>query len=156
MSNLKFKTPPSRGKGKRYYCGPFAICAITGKPYETSVKPAINDYRNRPLHLGILGMTNGQVQGVLRQYGYWLDREFLHTNKYDREDYDGKVPTLAHWMRKRKGYQLKSLYLVEVTHHYVLVQGRKFIDNHTEKPVFIRQAPHRRARVRRVWEVKKM
>lgn len=60
---------------------------------------------------------------------------------------EGEQPTLAAWLRKRSSCQMAQTYLVTLTAHFVVVRGRKFIDNHTMTPTWIRRAPYRRARV---------
>jgi len=47
------------------------------------------------------------------------------------------------------------VYLVNVTDHYVVVQGRKIADNNTGKPVWLKEYPHRRARVWKTWRIVK-
>jgi hypothetical protein len=62
-------------------------------------------------------------------------------------------PTLAEWLRTTKRAP-DTYYIVEVSHHWVLVKGRKFVDTFTKGEwVFLRSAPHRRKRVIGVWEV---
>lgn len=63
-------------------------------------------------------------------------------------------PTLAEWMRAKR--DPNAHYILEVTNHWVLVKGRKFVDTFTKGEwVFLRSAPHRRKRVRGVWRVEK-
>jgi hypothetical protein len=60
--------------------------------------------------------------------------------------------TLASWLRNRK--DKAGTYVINVTDHYVLVVGRKFVDTYTRGEwVPIGKAPHRRTRVARVWQV---
>jgi hypothetical protein len=62
--------------------------------------------------------------------------------------------TFAAWLRQRKNKA--GTYLVNVTGHYVLVSGRKFVDTYTKGEwVNIGKAPHRRTRVVKVWEITK-
>lgn len=61
-------------------------------------------------------------------------------------------PTLAQWMRSKRNPDV--FYIVELSGHWVLVRGRKFIDTATKGEwVFLRSAPHRRKRVKNVWMV---
>jgi hypothetical protein len=61
-------------------------------------------------------------------------------------------PTLAAWLRTRE--DKAAVYVVNVTGHYVLVAGRKFVDTGTRGEwVNIGDAPHRRSRVENVWRV---
>lgn len=60
--------------------------------------------------------------------------------------------TLAAWLRQRPNRA--GTYVVNVTGHYVLVVGRKFVDTATRGEwVSIAKAPHRRTRVENVWQV---
>jgi len=38
----------------------------------------------------------------------------------------------------------------------MVVKGRKFVDNKTRKPVWIRQAPGRRKRLEVVWRIERL
>lgn len=61
-------------------------------------------------------------------------------------------PTLAQWLRQRP--DRAGTYVINVTGHYVLVVGRKFVDTKTGGEwVSIAKAPHRRTRVENVWKV---
>lgn len=61
-------------------------------------------------------------------------------------------PTLAAWLRTRP--DKCATYIINVTGHYVLVSGRKFVDTYTKGEwVNIGKAPHRRCRVVKVWQV---
>jgi hypothetical protein len=93
----------------------------------------------------IMGTHWWQIWDVLGWYGWAVT-----------EDSENWVPlrsgiTLAHWLRKRKNR--RELNVVELTNHWVVVEGHKFCDNHTMEPVFIRKAPHRRKRVIQVYRV---
>jgi hypothetical protein len=60
--------------------------------------------------------------------------------------------TLSAWLRQRP--DRAGTYVINVTGHYVLVVGRKFVDTQTSGEwVSIAKAPHRRARVENVWQV---
>jgi hypothetical protein len=49
-----------------------------------------------------------------------------------------------------------QIWLVELTSHYVIVQGDWFIDNHTNHKVHTAYAPHQRAQVKRAWVAHRM
>lgn len=60
--------------------------------------------------------------------------------------------TLAAWLRQRP--DRAGTYVINVTGHYVLIVGRKFVDTATRGEwVSIAKAPHRRTRVENVWQV---
>ena len=61
-------------------------------------------------------------------------------------------PTFAQWLRSRP--DRGAMYIVEVTGHWVLVKGRKFVDTYTKGEwVFLGSAPHKRRRVCNAWLV---
>jgi hypothetical protein len=65
-------------------------------------------------------------------------------------------PTLARYCRQfREDFQEHAC-IIGVTGHYVAVYGRRFCDSHTEEPVFLRKSPHRRTRVERVFQIRKI
>jgi hypothetical protein len=69
-------------------------------------------------------------------------------------DLNRNPPTLATWVRERTDYEFEQAYLVIVTHHWVAVRGRWFVDTFTAgKPVRITDAPRRRKRVRYAYRV---
>jgi len=128
------------------YCGPAALCAITHNPYE-DVRTAINQYRGRKLTTGVLGLSSVELRGAMRI----LDVNHSQT-KYPMDNpKTGRPPTLAAFLKNRKDDEMTRPLVIQLTGHYVVVKGRKFIDNHTIEPVFIRKAPHRRRRVVRYW-----
>lgn len=66
-------------------------------------------------------------------------------------------PTLAAWLRKRTPEQRKQTFVVEVAHHWIAVTGKKFVDTYTKgKWVWLKDAPHRRKRVRAAWKVERV
>lgn len=145
--NYQFTVPPNRKP--KWYCGPFAICAITGEDYEAKVRPMINAIRGRRPSTGVVGMTGREVRLTLKDLGYegWWYWDYKHEGR-------GIKPTLAKWLRDRPFKD--DLVIIQLTRHFVVVQGSHFIDNHTEVPVHISGAPHRRARVERVMRVRKL
>ncbi len=131
-----------QGDGRNLKCGPTAIAVITGKPI-SEVKEAI--YKVKGVRY-VGNMNNRLVYWTLRDLGYAM---IPHPYPFTKTD----GLTFAAWLRNRNAEEINSLFLVQLTRHYVVVKGRKMIDNHTKEPVFIRQAPHRRKRVQRVFEI---
>ena len=67
-------------------------------------------------------------------------------------DLNSNPPTLATWERERT--DMEAAYVVIVTGHWVAVRGKWFCDTYTRGvPVKIKNAPHRRKRVRFVYRV---
>jgi hypothetical protein len=147
-----------RDVGGRAWCGPTAIGAITGEPL-SKVREVLREakggqtikYRGkwgqtcerlRP----VKGTTTGQVIRALAKLG-WIASRISVPNE----------PTLAAFLRKRTPSLMNVHLLIEVTNHWVVVKGRKFVDTFTKgEPVFIGKAPGRRKRVHGVWIVTKI
>ncbi len=128
-----------KGDGRRVMCGPGAISAITGKDV-ADVKAMV--YKVKGVRY-VCRMSNGHMISTLLRFGYRIR---------SRAEFNPK-PTLARWLKSRAPGKLNSVYLVRLRGHFMVVKGRKAIDNMTVDPVFIRQAPNRRARVHIVWEI---
>ena len=116
----------------KLWCGPTALATLTGQPTSV-IHRVIRDVSGkrkvtgtRVNHLIIAGLRLG-----------------IGMTKYS---VSGK-PTLAQWLRKNQALYAHSPVVITLTHHYVTVMGRRFVDSHTREPVFLRKAPHRRARV---------
>lgn len=128
------------------YCGPAAISAITGLTTAESAA-AIRIYggaRRRAIKSAYLY----ELKYTLQKLGYEVEEAGVQGGG-DRK----KMPTLARWLRERE--DPSAMTLVFVTSHFAVVKGRKYIDNHTGKPVWISKAPGRRRRVRNWLTIRK-
>ena len=65
-----------------------------------------------------------------------------------------RMPTTASWLKTRN--DKNELNLIVAGYHYQLVKGVKLVDSWTVAPVFIRKAPRRRARMKKVYKVVKI
>ena len=144
---MKLHLPKKRAKG-RWYCGPHAIGAITGESFET-VRAAINRYRGRAPNIGVTGMHSHEGKAALNYLGYDLDKRY-HAMYGPGEG----PPTFKQWLKRPRNED--QIWLVELTTHYVIVQGDWFIDNHTEGKTHVAYAPHQRARVKRAYVAHRM
>jgi hypothetical protein len=133
------RNPPPRSR-RVTWCGPAALSIITGLDYETC-RSALTRIGNRT----IKGSYNHEMVAALRFFGYTIEQD----------DYPSR-PTLAAWTRRRKGDDATAMFLVNITRHYVVVQGRKACDNVTRTPVFLKDMRLRRSRVERVWKVTRL
>lgn len=122
------------------YCGPAAFSAITGKPAEHGAR-LMRQISGRP---AIKGVHHLDLRESLFQMGYRTKSRAMV-----------KRPTLARFLRERTGELTTAMLLIELSSHYIVVKGRKAVDNFTEEPKFIRKFPHRRARVVRYSIVEK-
>lgn len=129
------------------WCGPSAVCAMTGVPYMTVLEifkrvraSRSTAYSRRVI---IKGTYNWEVSEVLHRLGY-----FTRSFPVPEENM-----TLAAFLRSRPKDQVNDMVLVQITNHYIAVQGRKAADSKTGKPVFIKDMPGRRARVKKLWKI---
>jgi len=140
---MELHIPSKRNGRKRWYCGPFAIAAITGCSFEQAREWANLAKGRENLNTGICSMTDGQVRDALGMAGY--------------------TAVISHWNRGEKKLTFKEflklprgpddVHLVSLTDHFVTVQGNYFIDNHTGHRVLVDYAPWQRKRVRIAWGV---
>jgi hypothetical protein len=153
------------------WCGPAAISAVTGEKVSTVVQwmKQLSGKRS------IKGVSKGLMQRTMTMLGW----EASTIQKFDSERINGgterigssivvvsgfstkyvpwkKRPTLARYLREHRADFQEHACIVELTGHWVAVYGRRFCDNHTKEPVFLRSSPHRRARVQSVLQIKKV
>jgi len=143
MSRLS--TPASREGGKRWYCGPFAFAAITGAGFEEA-RRKINEARNLPANRGITGVGNRTMIKALRGEGLSIVTDYRRTNSDTKH-------TLNSWLKSMSRHD-RGVYLVEVTGHWITVEGRSLvIDNHTKHPVSAFTAPWQRKQVHVAYQI---
>jgi len=129
-------------KKRMTWCGPAAISIITGCGYDAALE-LLKQVTGRSV---IKGVARPDMFRALRRLGY---------DCKSRQEFTDWRPTLAWWLRQRESDEMSLTYLVNVTGHYLVVRGRKIADNKTGEPVFTRKYPHRRKRVKVVWQVAK-
>lgn len=139
---MKLHIPTKRPGKKRWYCGPFAIAAITGCSFnqarEWANKAKLRDNPNQ----GVCAMTDNQVRDALCMAGF--TSIIAYWPRGDR-------PTFRDFLKLPRAEG--SILLVSLTDHFVTIQDSQFIDNHTEHKVHVNYAPWQRKRVRIAWEV---
>lgn len=166
------------------YCGPTAVAIITGKKLsvvldafrEARGRPTSKQAKARRkwdtwFRLDqIKGTSTGSVKTALASFGYQMRTVILPEIETDPKPLSlaqqvlfsprrGKrpglnTPTLATFLRKRTPDQRKATMLLNVSNHWVVVEGRRLADTFTKGvPVTIGKAPHRRKRVRAAYIV---
>src|SRR5271157_111257 len=153
------------------WCGPAAISAVTGE----KVSVIVATMKRLSGRRCIKGVSTGLMMRTLTLLGWEavtlhkFDSEKIHTPE-ERVGYGimisagmttkyvpwKKRPTLARYTRQNRADFQEHACIVETTQHYVAVFGRRFCDNYTKEPVFLKQSPHRRARVQKVLQIKKV
>jgi len=155
----------------KLWCGPAAISAVTGEPV-SKIMGILRDLSGRRT---IKGVGYRLLQRTLAQLGW----EAVTIHRFDRRRTEPKVerisasitvtsgagvefvepkkrPTLARYCREHRADFQEHACIIGVTGHYVAVYGRRFCDNHTNEPVFLRKSPHRRTRVEQVFQIRKI
>lgn len=174
MNNSRITRQNVVRDGNRY-CGPLVIAALLGC---TTAEAAAKVREATDSDRAIKGMFNHEMLKTLARNGFtvaqrevpklYLARRRPGQSAEDavRYSYEQNGPdapytplkltgcTLAAWLRQRP--DRAGTYVINVTGHYVLVVGRKFVDTGTRGEwVSIAKAPHRRMRVENVWQVSK-
>jgi hypothetical protein len=135
------------------WCGPAVLSAVTGEPV-SKITQILMELRHAKNPADIKGISNWQLEETARKLGYEL--KVVHNYFPQVWTELRTVPTLAKYARECRAYFQKNAVIVNVTGHYIALFGRRFVDNHTKKPVFLTKSPHRRARVQRAWQVTKL
>lgn len=127
------------------WCGPAALATISGQPVSAcmaAIRACWWD-KSKPIK-GISNTTLVKAAAVLGFRLTEIKMPFHHQ------------VTLACWTREHGPMFADAPVVVNVTGHYVTVKGQSFNDNSTRKPVSLKRAPHRRARVQRAFTVEPM
>ena len=121
--------PIDRGSipAHQFYCGPAALCAITGMPGDVIVE-RVNELRGKKPDALVKWMFTREVVEVLRQFGYRPQTLFFS---------DGKT---------RLNRLLPNLpdnrpHVILVTGHFLAVLGRNVEDNRQLTPTSIEACP---------------
>lgn len=126
------------------WCGPAAISIITGLGYDE----AIDLLKRVTGKRAIRGVSRNEMFRALQAIGWDCKDRWEYTKEHR--------PTLAWWLRQRGDEEMDTTFLVNVTGHYVVVRGRKIADNLVMAPVWLREYPHRRKRVKVVWSMRQV
>ena len=136
--------PEKIWKKTSLYCGPTVLCAITRADGDT-IKTLIRQQTGRTR---ITGTCAGELRMVLKRLAGYRMFMVLSFEK------DEAKPTLAAWLRSRTADQRKRCYIINITGHWVAVQGNRFLDSKTDgKTVPTGEAPGRRKRVHAVYMI---
>ena len=118
------------------YCGPYALSHVIG----CSTGAAAEVVREVGKRKVIKGVYHYEIWSVLRRAGM-IEADTGLIRKGDR-------PTLAAWLKGKRGR-----WIVAVTGHYIVVDGRKIYDNN-HQGVPKKDWKGRRKRVWRAWKIK--
>lgn len=149
---MELHKPRRRNGDAHMYCGPAALCAISGATYE-DVRSFVNvEVRNRKENQGICGMHNFEMEKALWHLGYVADKLSCYSMYTDMKG--NKQLTLNQFLKNRKEHERNCIMLILVTGHYLTVMGDKMVDNHTKSPINIALAPWKRKRMQGAWFIR--
>ena len=143
---------------KTLFCGPAAICAVTGRPAREIIE-VINDMRDNGTSVeddehG--GMNYLEVARVLAKYGYHAEQSLLNTP----DSRTSEEPPLEDWMKLR--VDASELNILSVRRkgadvgHYITTKGGQFVDNGNHTPTSVTSATNKKyGRVIRVMAISK-
>lgn len=136
--------PVTDGPRKNRFCGPAALSAITGQTTDETAAMLRRVTGKR----SIMGTWASDLLRALQCFGFTAAVVIDFTEEPMR-------PTLARWLKDTTADRTTGrVFLISAGHHWQVVSGRRFVDSKTRSIVSIRDPKvHRRARVRKVWEV---
>ena len=141
----------------KLWCGIAALATITGKKTSECREAVLavreknyeaNGFSASEISRHVTGMYNWELLGALKLMGF---------NSSQSHDYFNvpmkSRPTLAAWLKTRQ--QKNAVMVVNVTGHYVVISGRKFIDSRHDAPVPQSKAHCRRKKVKAAWVIER-
>lgn len=134
-----FQIPP-RENGGRWFCGPAAIAALTGRSFE-EIRAKINEGRGRCAHQAVRGTFQGEVLRALE--------DFAQTWKRIGDGGRGGM-TLGRWRKEKRG---TGRYLILITRHWIVVRDRVLLDNKHPNGIHIADAGYDRRKIRAVYRI---
>jgi len=152
---------PKINPRRNYWCGPYAMAVLTNTSYEEGLTQVWkHDPTSRSIGM-VRGVWNSTMQKALKTffkckrianrqqiatgYNIWESEEWMDAVGND------KVPTLARWLKTRNR---RTVYLINITGHYIVVAGDKWIDNNTKRWQSINVCKYRKKRVQNVFPIK--
>lgn len=137
--------PVPRIDGCPLFCGPTAICAVTGLDAIT-VLAAVHRFTGQSIRKPITGMSYAEVIGSLALLGWRCER-------YEIRNYK---PTFLRFLR----YEMNARFnpcIIELWQHYCSISEDEYVCNQTNGEVVpLFAAPNMRVRVRSILEVQKI
>jgi|WetSurMetagenome_2_1015567.scaffolds.fasta_scaffold180549_2 hypothetical protein len=133
--------PAKRCNGNgRIYCGPTALCAITGMPYE-DIRLIVNEIKGTRPNAGVMRMSVKLFKKVL----HYLDIQYTYVLLANT------IP-FGFFLYKNKPRN-DEIWVVHLTKHFVTISDSCFIDNHTKSVVPLTEALHLRKRVKGIFKI---
>lgn len=147
--------PVNSPKGRVKWCGPTALAALTGLSYEEAIDllkaVRVRAGRRNPT---VKGVQNGDMFLALLRMGYEAERIKVQTVGLTKKG-EPQTETFAAFLSRRSGHLRDAPILVNVTRHYLAVEGAWGIESRTEgnAPISVMELGSRRARMEHAWEI---
>jgi hypothetical protein len=129
--------------GKNTWCGPAALAYLL----RTDPDAAAACIRKITGRDRVIGTPRSAMLKALEAHGCSL----AVRSAYRR---GRAAPTLRRWL-ELVNPQADAEYLVMITHHYIVVHGSRWFDNHCHLGKTHDKSPHLRCRVRQAWKITK-
>lgn len=143
-----------RNKRGKTYCGPTVLSSLSGKSYNDTIS-FINRITCHSTHRETKWMSFDALQDCIISLGFHVEADY-----FDLKDDSNPLPTMKTWINNRDsiGYEMgddpeNDTWVLNLTRHFVLIQGNSFVDNHAEKIITINEAPFQRKRIKRILKV---
>ena len=141
---MKLNTLRADGWTSTKWCGPTALALITGRTLKFCHNKLARIEGKEPRYLK--GVYKPSMRRALREMGYQLERiPFVRQRMTLRKSIE-EVQTTEHF---------RSVMLVNVTRHYVVISKGMVVDNHRTVPLPVREHPMWRKRIKNAWIVKR-
>lgn len=135
---MKLKLHSVRHDNKsKQWCGPSAISAVTGRS-TSDIHQCIRAVTNKKC---VMGLYVWDMKKALTALGVSFRHQYHSVPAGQTRD------TFAKWLREHKSLYAHNPVILVVSNHYVTVMGNRFVDSFEPKPVSLKNAPWRRARV---------
>lgn len=149
----KIRLHPLPQENGKKYCGPSVLAALSGKPYAEVLMLAERVTCHQDPR-EIKRMSFSALHECIVDLGFKTEAEHL-----DDDGADSCV-TMAEWIKGRDYLAVdmgddpaNDTWVLNLTGHFVIVQGGFFLDNHTKLPVPISEAPFMGKLVRKALKV---
>lgn len=140
---MKLNTLKANGFKYKHWCGPTALAIITGRTLKYCHNKLAAIRGQSPARLR--GVWNSNMRIALDHMGFVAIRVCPKQRK-----------TLRHFIEEEQTTdQFRSVMLVNVTKHYVVIQRGMVVDNHCSTPMPVREHPMWRKRIDHMWVVKR-
>lgn len=124
------------------FCGPYIVAHLLDETPDEAARRIRRHRSAKGRHCrSVRGVGTYELWEVLRCAG-------IRTGEPGSYTKNGRYPTLAAWLRYYRASREQRMFVLAISHHFILVKGRKIYDNHNPSGIFLRKYPHRRRRVR--------